>query len=752
MNDLRKEHDRIEDSGFYYVIKNVDKLEDLEKEWNNYSSLHKDLRMRSDEKSIEIYGKNNFDRYKEMKSQLLAKDDFDIEDIPLESCRIVKQDRKIPRFIIKYKPDQKERAVEWSNISSRYIVYPVNTLEELENLWRNYNNQHRQLQRESDWKSLELFGLNNQDHYEYLKSKFLYEDIDDEPEEEIYSSVTEFPSTNLFEVSSFEYNCIVLDESYGIEKDVRKLELSLYKTESFSELIKRNKILLNSDDEIDFIDNRISSVLPSLTSDEMIDLGVYGNDNYYAEYKPLRLDENYTSKDWFEEYCKLCSGVITEDYPHLASLRLNKLNELIEEYNKDITNNQLKQWILELGWIPEIPYTSENKILAYKNTKEKLKNFYREFKFIDVTNIDNISYIDEAMSEDNYLYPVYLVLLSSTTAFGKVIKKYTKSVYSHSGISFDHKLDKIYSYNADNGHIRGGLSFENLNGYDPDSSILVNVIFLKKKDILRLKTKLDYYIANYNKTHYSFKNIFNIVTNKVEDSDLNLICSQFVDKLLKFINIDITHKPSNLVTPKDFLNTKSKKIYTVYKGRTKEYNYLKIDKKMNKLKNTAKVFKEYFSDDKIKSLINSYELVPIGEAKEFPIQFDKEGNLLIKNIKKINYDEEYMKSHKLLKLYEKSKNIEGIKYELAKLWFMYNLLEKIRLNKKLSEAELKSVNDSRARIQNDFHKYLTYIQKYESDFNFNEYYDNTPFSDAVYKINASTLKYSIQLIKTIIKN
>lgn len=753
--EKEKRREEINKSGMYYIIKDVDTLESLEKEWSKYNSFNKELRHRSDEMSFEIYGKDNEERYAEMKSKLLNKDDFSIEDIPLESSRIVRQERRIPSVTIRYSDDQIEEAIEWSNRSSRSIVYPTDNLETLERLWRQFNNQHRQLQRESDWKSLELFGLNNQDHYEYLKSKFLIGDIDDDPEEIVEPPDDQFPRTNLFEMTSFEYGCLAINELSGIEKDAKKLELSLYEAKALSENIKKERVLSDSieseDLAIDFVDNRVPSVLPSLTSDEMLDLGVYGADDYYAEYKALRLNENFTSKDWFEDYRNVCSGIISENTEELTLLRYNKLGELVAELQRDPNNLQLKQWILELGWNPEIPYTQENKLLAYKNTKEKLKNFYNEFEFVDISNIDNISYIDEAVDEESKLYPLYLVILSSTTPFGKAIKKFTHSIYSHSGLSFDSKMNKIYSYNLDNGHHGGGLSFENINGYGEESNILVNVIFLTKKDITKIKTKLDYYISNFNKTNYSIKNIFNIVTNKVEDSDLSLVCSQFVDKMLKSIGIDITHKPSNLVTPKDLSEVKSKKIYTVYKGPTRKYNQKSVDKKLNKLRNTAKVFKEYFSGRGLDSLIETYELVPIGEAKEFPVQFDKEGNLLIKNMKKMNYDEEYMKSHKLLKLYEKSKNVEGIKYELAKLWFMYNLLEKIRFNKKLSEDELKSVNDSRARIQNDFQKYLTFVQKYEQDFNFNEYYESTPFSDAAYKVNASTLKYSIKLLKSMIK-
>ena len=50
-------------------------------------------------------------------------------------------------------------------------------------------------------------------------------------------------------------------------------------------------------------------------------------------------------------------------------------------------------------------------------------------------------------------------------------------------------------------------------------------------------------------------------------------------------------------------------------------------------------------------LFNAIDVVPIGEVKEFPIQFDKDGNLLIKNLKKIYQDLKYGLNAKERKVY-----------------------------------------------------------------------------------------------------
>ena len=114
---------------------------------------------------------------------------------------------------------------------------------------------------------------------------------------------------------------------------------------------------------------------------------------------------------------------------------------------------------------------------------------------------------------------------------------------------------------------------------------------------------------------------------------------------------------------------------------------------------------------------------------------------------KLDFEAEYAKSHKLLMSYEKSDNLEGMKYELSKLWFMNTILEKHIYSGKLSEEDKKLYTKARAKILNDFNKYLDYVNKYEKDFNFEEYYEQTPFSDAVIKVNNSTLKYTIDILK-----
>ena len=140
------------------------------------------------------------------------------------------------------------------------------------------------------------------------------------------------------------------------------------------------------------------------------------------------------------------------------------------------------------------------------------------------------------------------------------------------------------------------------------------------------------------------------------------------------------------------------------------------------------------------------------ESKDLPVQFDNYGNLLITKPEKVDIDKEYFESHRLLKSYKDSKNIDGIKFELCRLWYLNTIAENKIYTKKLDKDELKTVNTSRARILNDFNKYIKIVLKEDKNFNFNNFYAKSKFDDKQIRVNRSTLKYSYEYIKKVLKD
>jgi hypothetical protein len=337
-------------------------------------------------------------------------------------------------------------------------------------------------------------------------------------------------------------------------------------------------------------------------------------------------------------------------------------------------------------------------------------------------------------------YPIYLVTSFTFTELGKIITKVTNSNFSHAAISFDESMEKLYTFNSNykNPLHDNGLKTESINIYrnaNDKSTMQVTALFLKKKDYDKLKSIMDDMLNNSNKYSYHFTGLIDVLFNKKSVKEFSMICSEFVARLLSLISVDISNgKELNLISPKDIalLPEINNKMYIVFNGYVKDYNKVTISKVIKNIIPESEYIKEGGIDIGGRLIL---------ETKEFPVDFDNDGNLIIKNYKKLNFEEEYSKSHKLLMLYAKHDNLEGIKYELSKLWFMNIVLEK-RIYSNPTEEELQKYTKVRARILNDFNKYLNFVLEKEPNFNFTEYYNKSPFSDVDIKISG-TLLYNI---------
>ena len=130
------------------------------------------------------------------------------------------------------------------------------------------------------------------------------------------------------------------------------------------------------------------------------------------------------------------------------------------------------------------------------------------------------------------------------------------------------------------------------------------------------------------------------------------------------------------------------------------------------------------------------------QEKGIGFEFDNKGNLFVKNfLKNKNYQATYMESHRLLMEYDRAKNIEAMKYELAKMYYL-NLKIAEDLTKQDRTKKDKELVKIRARVLNDFHKYLKVVLKSDRQFNFSNYYQRSEFCDDSFVITAPTLKHA----------
>lgn len=99
---------------------------------------------------------------------------------------------------------------------------------------------------------------------------------------------------------------------------------------------------------------------------------------------------------------------------------------------------------------------------------------------------------------------------------------------------------------------------------------------------------------------------------------------------------------------------------------------------------------------------------------------------------------------------EESKSFETMKYELAKLWMLNIILEKKLHSKNVSEKKRFELNNSRARVLNDFKKYIDIVLKNEPSFNFSRYYEESPFNTNAVKISKNTIKFTAASLKRLL--
>lgn len=126
---------------------------------------------------------------------------------------------------------------------------------------------------------------------------------------------------------------------------------------------------------------------------------------------------------------------------------------------------------------------------------------------------------------------------------------------------------------------------------------------------------------------------------------------------------------------------------------------------------------------------------------------DPDGTMLISLREKSNFMSKYNTSHRLLKIYMKAGNTEGAKHELAKLYYMYVIIESYYVHKQTKpflkinyEGNKKEALKAKAFILNDFTNGLKWLLKKEPDFNFDEYFQDTPYNKDVLKFTTETVK------------
>lgn len=275
------------------------------------------------------------------------------------------------------------------------------------------------------------------------------------------------------------------------------------------------------------------------------------------------------------------------------------IDQVIEEASieEEIENEFSPTSFVKRSSLPAKNQKSHTQYLKRKTHSNKTNNATAQHELPKYNQIGEL-YVEE-VTKSVRVKPVFIVTSYTNTPFGKAIKTFTHSEYTHAAISFDTSLEELYSFNADpkynSDRYKGGISRESLSSYieSYDKTIIqVNCIFLKPSDFDIVKNTLNDLLENAEKTKYDYGNIINILIGKVKDTGMAMVCSQFVAYILHTAGIRLLDKSDNIVTPKDLSTITNPKVYKIFEGYAKDYEKKRIDRIFRKLKTKALLIKE----------------------------------------------------------------------------------------------------------------------------------------------------------------
>ena len=212
--------------------------------------------------------------------------------------------------------------------------------------------------------------------------------------------------------------------------------------------------------------------------------------------------------------------------------------------------------------------------------------------------------------------------------FSNFLKKLTHGDHHiHAGISFDDTFKKIYS---DNAHTKwgSGIQEETITDRNWWSKIYVNVQFIEKDKVEKMKKIIAEMIKKQEKTKYHWAQYARIFLHKPRNSELNFVCSTFTAYILWKADPKLLNKPFGAIRPEECtLLPRSFFVKHIedpsnYKQGSPEYNEF------------TKIVKELYNKhiDQIMDYNNQLPKVMLKEEIKKATGFDKLMNLLINKV------------------------------------------------------------------------------------------------------------------------
>lgn len=193
---------------------------------------------------------------------------------------------------------------------------------------------------------------------------------------------------------------------------------------------------------------------------------------------------------------------------------------------------------------------------------------------------------EEAIYNNKDKYPVFITLMHSGTYLSNIIKKVTKDEFSHACISFNSKLDPMYSFGSkklegfDLGLVRHNSNADFYKRYK--AHYRVYVMFVDSESYTKIMKRLKWFENNSEKLKYDLFGLIKIFFNHdTEKNKYKYFCSRFVAELIG--NAKPLDKLPSLYKPEEF-----KDLYYVSLVNGGEdfskYNYKNTERNLEQIK------------------------------------------------------------------------------------------------------------------------------------------------------------------------
>lgn len=196
---------------------------------------------------------------------------------------------------------------------------------------------------------------------------------------------------------------------------------------------------------------------------------------------------------------------------------------------------------------------------------------------------------EEAHYSSTDKYPVFIVLMHTGTSIANAIKAFTHDEFSHACISFNSRLDPLYSFGrkkldaADSGFVINKPKAEFFTKFH--SYYSVYVMYVNKKAIDLMKQRLEYFIENEDNLKFDNLSMVGCGLGIASEKSKKYFCSRFCMEIIGQ-GVELEKVPS-LYKPQDMSELDN--ISLVNKGADfYNYDYKETERNLKKIKKGSK--------------------------------------------------------------------------------------------------------------------------------------------------------------------